>query len=374
MGRLELQATLRGHTGVVWGVAWSPRGLLATCGADRSVRVWHRTESGEWAAVAMLGESSFLRAVRSVAWGSDGRSLACACFDASATVLELVGGEEPRLEAAVALEGHESEVKGVAYSSSGGLLATCSRDKSVWVWEVGMDFDYECIAVLNGHAADVKHVNWHPKIEMLVSCSYDNSVRVWVEDEDDWFCAETLAAHDSTVWATAFDASGRHLATVSSDCSVVVWRREDPPANVIGAHPTFRVIARAAQVHDAPIYSVSWCSKFDVIATGGGDDAIHVLQRASGPVDAETASEVDDAGDTPKPAKMREHWEVTASVPRAHSGDVNHVTWSPVDAGVLASCGDDGIVRIWQYYADSTDMNARDEGGQRDSQGAPGLP
>ena len=167
--------------------------------------------------------------------------LATASFDASTAVWAERGGD---WECVAVVEGHENEVKSCAWSPSGALLATCGRDKTVWIWEVQPGFDFECVAVLHGHAQDVKQVRWHPTEDVLVSVSYDDEIRVWEEDPggDDWSCARALSAkdggHTSTVWSAAFEASpgatgdrgdGPRMATCSDDRNIVVWAAKGAP-------------------------------------------------------------------------------------------------------------------------------------------------
>eukprot|EP00158_Paraphelidium_tribonemae_P001833 Partr_v1_DN24859_c0_g1_i1_m29511 putative Essential component of the cytosolic iron-sulfur (Fe S) protein assembly machinery. Required for the maturation of extramitochondrial Fe S proteins (By similarity) len=309
----EISTRPSAHRGEqIWQAKWhSGRDILATCSTDRSIRLWSYNGDSGLVLLQEL-EDVHARTVRSLAFNCDGY-LAAASFDSTVSIW-YPGREGGNYELVCNLEGHENEVKGVSWSSSGTLLATCSRDKSVWIWMMDEDGEFECISVLQEHSQDVKAVKWHPRDDILISCSYDDTVKIWKEDDEDWYCAQTLSGHRGTVWDVDWSADGSFIVSVGADCAVKFWQLQ--------AGGSFKCVSTLEQVHCKPIYTVSWCPLRNMIATGSGDDKIRLIS-------GETRQLVGEHSAT-------------------HNGDVNSVHWNSAGT-VLASVGDDGAVALWNY-------------------------
>jgi WD40 repeat protein/tRNA A-37 threonylcarbamoyl transferase component Bud32 len=84
------ETTWKGHAGDVHGLAFSPTGpLLATCGEDRTVRLWGL--DGSDPRVRTVGPGAFGGPVRAVAFTPDGRYLATANANGTVYLLRVVG-------------------------------------------------------------------------------------------------------------------------------------------------------------------------------------------------------------------------------------------------------------------------------------------
>jgi WD40 repeat protein len=384
--------------------------IVATACSDRSVRVYSLTSFTLLHSIT----GGHKRSVRAVSWkpGTRGQSvLATGSFDSSTGIWRReegatlednftnrrIGGDEDEdgrdedddYQFSCILDGHESEIKSLSWSPTGQYLATCSRDKSVWIWEELEDDNFETIAVLQEHDGDVKCVAWHPEEDLLASASYDDSIRLYREDADDWVqvaCISGRDGHGMTVWWVEFegsgmsrkdfrtqreglseaqtqhienlDRSGPRLATCSDDCSVRIWRRKPrDQSDHTSSNTGIPSIIRSAaidedwyqeavlpQLHERAIYSVSWSRTTGLIASAGSDGKILVYKEQWRKQES-NGVKVDEMDVESPPPTFSAH----------DVFEINHVTWAPrVDKGkrwdgeeVVVSTGDEGEVKVW---------------------------
>lgn len=114
-------------------------------------------------------------------------------------------------------------MKCISWSPNSKKLASCSRDKNIYIWEKNADEDdFLCDNVLEGHTQDVKWVGWL-NASTLVSGSYDNTIKVWQYEDDDVVCSQTIEGHSSTVWSVVMHPPTKNLLSISDDGSVRVW-------------------------------------------------------------------------------------------------------------------------------------------------------
>lgn len=371
---IKLENTLSGHIERVWCVRWHPNGRwLASCGADRTIKIWSK-EGDEWKCLSTLTDGH-QRTIRFIAWSHDGRFLASASFDGTTCIWHQKANEnndEPTTmdwTVMVSLEGHENEVKCVAWSPNNTFLATCSRDKSVWIWEkieVGCESDdcggggcdindrpdeeafFECSSVQTEHSQDVKCVVWHPKLNILSSSSFDNQINLYCQNDDDWQCYTQLNQHESTVWSIAFNPEGTRIVSVSADESIKIWQPKNynqliDETKLSGkryAELTVKwtIIASLSGYHHWPIYDVDWSSIENLILTAGADNSIRVFKQFQ-----------NDQDDPYSSVRYRQILYES----EAHEQDINSIHWNPVPISnsqlLLASGSDDGFVRLWSF-------------------------
>lgn len=397
--------------------------IIATACSDKTVRIYSLQDFRQQSTIS----GGHKRSIRSCCWkSSDGArgesTLATGSFDASAGIWKrweegggevdftgkgLAGGDEDegeddeewRLE--VILDGHDSEIKSLAFCPTAPLLATCSRDKSVWVWEELEGDNFETMAVLQDHEGDVKCVAWHPAEQLLASGSYDDCVRLWREDVDDWACCALLQGHEGTVWWVEFEGesvaaslregakgnlereswleerekSGPRLISASDDRSVRVWRRKPKEKSEMptgqGRMPSiwknndfgeeWFEEARLPLLHDRPVYAAAWSRKTGRVASAGSDGRILVYEEKWRDNSATPEGKDVEMTDATPPAESKgttslTEWVLIAEIDNAHDVfEINNVVWAPrADKGkrsdeeeVIVSTGDDGEVKVW---------------------------
>ncbi|EFJ39924.1 hypothetical protein VOLCADRAFT_121772, partial [Volvox carteri f. nagariensis] len=212
---LEVLQVYHVHKESCRSVSFSPSDFKFTTGSDDStVRVFDTFRGQE---VSMTGHGGD---VRWVDWHPTKGVIASCSKDACVKLWD------PRAGTCLStLHGHKNGVFQVKWNRNGHWLLSCSRDQLVKLYDVRMLRE---VATFAGHGRDVTCVSWHPHHEELfVTGAIDGSLMMWLASRPD---AQGIipAAHDASVWTTAWHPLGHVLASAGADQKCQFWCRKRP--------------------------------------------------------------------------------------------------------------------------------------------------
>jgi WD40 repeat protein len=151
--------------------------------------------------------------VYSVAFSPDGKILATGSFDGTVKLWDFASRKELRT-----LKGHTASIYAVAWKSDGKLLASASQDKTIRLWNPA---DGKTLTELKGHGDIVDGVAFSPDGKLLASCSVDKTVRLW--NPADGKEIKNLGSHKESAYGLAFSPNGQLLASCGNDGVIKLW-------------------------------------------------------------------------------------------------------------------------------------------------------
>jgi DNA-binding beta-propeller fold protein YncE len=159
--------TLKGHTGNVWRVAYSPDGKRIVSGGGE-LKVWDAATGQN-----LLSLKGHTWGVSSVAYSPDGRRIVSGSWDKTLKVWDAATGQE-----LLTLKGHTGYVLSVAYSPDGRRIVSGGgdHDNTVKVWDSGMSED---LLFLKGHSNDVTSVAFSPDGKRVFARDERGKVLAW---------------------------------------------------------------------------------------------------------------------------------------------------------------------------------------------------
>ena len=286
---LDTQMVLRGHKGMIGGIAWYPGATLpgsqvseenvnlASSGNEGDIHLWSLTQDTP---ISTL--SGHTQRVVRTEFHPSGKYLASASYDTTWRLWDVNTTTELLMQ-----EGHSREVFTVSFNSDGSLLASAGLDSIGRIWDLrtgrtvmlldshvlpihALDWGADGVRVLTGsadgfakcwdlrtvretasigaHRGGVTDLRWFkgsdgplsgvgieedgegelkPKKSgtFFVSSGFDKDVNVW--SADDWALCKSLTGHDGKVLAADVTNDARWIASCGRDRTVKLWARDD---------------------------------------------------------------------------------------------------------------------------------------------------
>lgn len=281
--------------------------------------------------------------VKAVAFSPDGAYIASASADETVRLWEVSTGREVQK-----LEGHTGIVYAVVFASlDGSILASSSHDGTVRLWDVRTGNEVQKLDIFGSQGVIECLVCSHDK--ELLACSYSGIISLWRTAGNEEI--HRLQGHAASIVALAFSSDSTLLASLSVDGMVLVWRLstgqrihklEDPDTIISIAFSAHNVLAAGLMSGMIRLWDMATgreLKKLGVYATANLATALMFSM-----VDNDKLASGVWGG-------MLQVWDTDTGQQtqrlQGHQDSVNAVSFSP-DGSMIASASMDRTVRLWE--------------------------
>jgi WD40 repeat protein len=190
---------------------------LAAGGCDRLIRVWDLSPGY---ANVKLDQTIENHAdwVFGVVFAPDGKHLLTASRDKTAKVWDLTAKES-----VLTFPDHQNTVYSVAVKSDGKLGFSVGEDNQLRTWNA--QGEGKQVRASGGHTKPIFKVVRHPTQALLATCSADQTLRLW--NLDNGSAVRTMTGHTDWVYTVAFSPDGNLIASGCWNGEVKVWKVAD---------------------------------------------------------------------------------------------------------------------------------------------------
>lgn len=393
-GRLRL--TLTEHTDQVNRVAWSTDGqTLISSSRDRSIRVWDLLQAHS--SMVLSGHNAD---IFGLALTPDHRLLLSGSDDGTLRQWELTSGRCVRV-----IRGNVLSLFDVSWSPDETQLASGGTDGLITLWDIARG---QTLNVLRGHRWSVAGVGWNPDGSMLASGGWDASIRLWNLAAGTSLQIPLHIDDPSTIFfSLAWSPNGQYIAGGTHASGVLIWDLTNQTERWVGRQLPVGIrfvawspdstrlagtgdgnaifiwnaldgsLLQQLPGHPGIATCLVWSADGSKIATGGrlqkhGSLFVWDVERGTSLFAREQQGESISAlawgsheqelisGDSTGQISW---WDISRGastcVLAAHEGKVQALKKSP-DGSRLASCGDDGTIRLWSIHGEHQQTMRRD--------------